>query len=187
MRPAVRDTLLFGAYLAAGLVAAAVASWLTLGGIVLHRPAFLLRYLAVGFSGALIYVAVQTRGLILALLMILTLLAGNILLSSSWTGHALAEAAIWSVLAGAAYLSGAFLFRALRRMTVGKFALMGALLATAYAAGSLVVLALRGRPPLWGVIAGPALAGLRLGALSGFLFEVVDLIGTLGGRKVDAG
>lgn len=179
---AFHDTVLFLAYLAAGLAAATVAGWLTLGGIIFAQPAFLLRYLAVGFSGALIYVAVRTRGLLLALVMILTLLAGNILLSNSWDGRSLAEAAIWAAFAGGAYLGAALLFRVLRRFFLGKFVFMGALLATAYAAGSVAVLLLRGRPLHTGVILNPAIAGLRLGALSGFLFEVVDLVGLkLGG------
>lgn len=177
MRHGLRDTLLFIAYLAAGLAAAALAGWLTLGDIVFRHSALLLRYLAVGFSGALIYVAVRTRGLFLALLMILTLLAGNILLSDAWTGRMLAEAGIWAVLAGAAYLAAAFLFRALRRLVVGKFIFTAAFLATAYAIGSILILALRGRPLDTAVVIGPAYAGLRLGALSGFLFEVVDFIG----------
>lgn len=180
---ALRETVVFVSYLAAGLAAATVAGWLTLGGIIFVQPAFLLRYLAVGFSGALIYVAVRTRGVLLALMMILTLLAGNILLSNSWDGRSLAEAAIWAAFAGAAYLGAALLFRALRRLFLGKFVFMGALLATAYAAGSVTILLLRGRPLHTGVILNPAIAGLRLGALSGFLFEVVDFFG---GRPVRA-
>lgn len=177
MRPGPHDTILFLAYLAAGLLAAAVAGWLTLGPVIFRHSAFLLRYLAVGFSGALIYVSVRTRGVLLALVMVLVLMAGNILLSNLWTGPALTEAATWAVLAGGAYLGAALLFRTLRRVLLGKFLFMAAFLAAAYAAGSALVLLFRGVPPTAAVIWRPALAGLRLGALSGFLFELVDFIG----------
>ena len=177
MRSAVRDTLLIAAYVVGGLGAAALAGYLTLGPIVFRHTPYLLRFLTVGLSGALIYVAVRTRGLLYALIMIGVLFLSNVVISPRWNPGAFLEAATWSLLPGGAFLAASYLFRAMHRLFLGKFLIMGALLASAYAIGSIITLIRLGRPLQAGVILNPSLAGLRLGALAGFVFEVLDFIG----------
>ncbi|MBN2538173.1 hypothetical protein JXB37_07860 [candidate division WOR-3 bacterium] len=176
MTRATRDSLMVVGYTLAGMLATAVAGWVTLGPIVFNRWDFLLRYLVVGFSGALIYLGVRTRAWGHALVMAGVLFIGYVVLGGQFSAKVALNAAIWTVPVAGMLILSSWLFGVLGRTPFGKFLLMGLLLGVGYGIGAFAWLALNPMPLTAANVLGQAIGGLRLGGLLGFVLEAMDFV-----------
>lgn len=176
MTRATRESLMIVGYVLAGLLAAAVAGRVTLGTIIFKHWELLARYLVVGFSGTLIYLAVRTRSWGHALVMVGVLFVGYLVLGGPLSARVVLNAAIWSMPVAGTLILSSWLFGVLGRVPFGKFLLMGLLVGSGYGFGALVFLALNPVPLTVANVLNQAIAGLRIGGLLGFGLEAVDFI-----------
>jgi hypothetical protein len=174
---ATRESLFTIAYVAVGLMAVVIVGYLSFRHRFFQLPRPMLPFLVVGLTGALIYAVVQMRGAGLAILMILLLLLIQVAMTPPIRPASLAAAAIFALPVGFAFLAGAYAQKALARFRIGRFIVMGAIVAVGY--GLMMVLFLiRSRFDIrMGLIFSQAFMGLKLGAAMGLGFELVDLVG----------
>jgi hypothetical protein len=168
--------LVVALYVIAGLVTSAIAGYVTIGSIVFKAPTFLMRFLLLGFCGALIYVSVRNGRVGYALFMVGMLFIGNLLTSRPINIGTAVDSLIRALPVGAAFLGSAYIFRAMRRVFIGKFLAMAVLVGIAHAVIAAILLPRFGQQFDIGVVLDQGLAGLRMGALVGFGLEVVDFI-----------
>ena len=137
----------------------------------------MLPFLVVGLTGSLIYAIVQMRGAGLAILMIVLLFLTQVAMTPPIRPNKLVAAVLYSLPVGFALLTGAYVQKALARFKIGRFIVMGAVVAVGY--GLMMVLWLiRSHVDIrMGLVFSQAFVGLELGAAMGLGFELVDLIG----------
>lgn len=177
MTKATRESLFTIAYIAIGLVAVIAVGYLSFRHRFFHFPRPMLPFLVVGLTGSLIYAIVQMRGAGLAILMIVLLYLTQVAMTPPIRPASLAAAAVFALPVGFALLAGAYAQKALTRFKIGRFIVMGAIVAAGY--GLMMVLFLiRSHVDIqMKLMLRQALVGLELGAAMGFGFELVDLIG----------
>jgi len=174
---ATRESLFTIAYVIVGLIATVAVGYLTFHHRFFHLPRPMLPFLVVGLTGALIYAIVQMRGAGLAILMILLLLLAQVAMTPPIRPAMLAAAAMFALPVGFALLAGAYVQKSLARFKIGRFIVMGAIVAVGY--GLMMVLFLiQSRFDIrMELVLGQAFMGLKLGGAMGLGFELVDLIG----------
>lgn len=177
MSKATRESLFTVAYVVVGLIAVVTVGYLTFRQQFFHFPRPMLPFLIVGLTGSLIYATVQMRGAGLAILMIVLLYLTQVAMTPPIRPNSLAAAAMFSLPVGFALLAGAYAQKSLVRFKIGRFIVMGAIVAVGY--GLMMVLFLiRSHIDIQlGTVAMQAFVGLKLGAAMGLGFELVDLIG----------
>lgn len=177
MSKATRESLFTVAYVVVGLIAALIVGYLSFRHRFLQLPRPMLPFLVVGLTGALIYAIVQMRGAGLAILMILLLLLIQVAMTPPIRPASLAAAAIFALPVGFALLAGSHAQKALARFKIGRFIVMGAILAVGYGLMMVLFLIRSHFDIRMGLIFSQAFMGLKLGAAMGLGFELVDLIG----------
>jgi hypothetical protein len=189
---ATRESLFTVAYVVVGLVAVIAVGYLTLGYQFFQftrpdgHPGPMLPFLVVGLTGSLIYAIVQMRGAGLAILMILLLFLTQVAMTPPIRPNKLVAAALYSLPIGFALLTGAYVQKALTRFKIGRFTVMGVIVAAGYGLMMLLWL-VRSPVGIQGkLVLRQALVGLELGAAMGLGFELVDLIGPRPKPKLDA-
>ena len=172
-----RESISTIAYVAVGIVAGIVVGCLVSGKRFFHFPRPMLPFLVVGLTGALMYATVQLRRTGLAILMIVLLFLTQVAMTPPIRASSLAAGAIFAIPVGFALLAGSYAQKALARFKIGRFIVMGAIVAVGY--GLMMVLFLihshTGIRMVW--VRTQALVGLELGAAMGLGFELVDLLG----------
>ncbi len=177
MTKATRETLFTLAYLVLGLAASAASGYFTVGKVMFSHLNVLLGFLIIGFSGSLVYAAVRLRGIGYALLMVVLMFFGRLALTPPLSAGSAINAALWAVPVGAAFLSSAYAFKALKRIPIGKFVLMAILVGLALGFGTVLILLHAHNPLLPATILRQAVGGLKMGALVGLAMEIVDFFG----------
>jgi hypothetical protein len=174
---ATRESFFTVAYVIVGLIAALIVGYLSFRHRFFHLPRPMLPFLVVGLTGALIYAIVQMRGAGLAILTILLLLLIQVAMTPPIRPASLAAAAIFALPVGFALLAGSYVQKSLARFKIGRFVVMGAIVAVGYGLMMLLFL-IRSRFDIrMGLVFSQAFMGLKLGAAMGLGFELVDLIG----------
>ena len=177
MSKATRESLFTVAYVVIGLIAVVVVGCLTFRHRFFHLPRPLLPFLVVGLTGGLIYAVVQMRGAGLAILMIVLLYLAQVAMSPPVRPATLATAAIFALPVGFALLAGAYVQKALTRFRIGRFVVMGAIVALGYGLMMVLFLVRTHVDIRMGLVFRQAFIGLKLGAAMGLGFELVDLVG----------
>jgi hypothetical protein len=172
-----RESLFTLAYVGVGLIASLVVGYFNFYHRFFHFPRPMLPFLVVGLTGALIYAIVQMRRAGLAILMIVLLYLAQVAMTPPIRPSTLAASAIFALPVGFALLAGSYVQKALARFRIGRFVVMGVIVAAGYGLMMLLWLirqhvAIQGRFVLL-----QALIGLELGAAMGLGFELVDLLG----------
>lgn len=177
MSKAARESLFTIAYLVVGLAASIAVGYFTFRQQFFQLPRPMLPFLVIGATGALIYATVQMRGAGLAILMVVLLYLAQVAMTPPIRAATLAAGAIFAIPVGFAFLAGSYVQKALSRFRIGRFVVMGVIVAVGY--GLMMVLFLiRTHLDLQvKLVFRQALVGLKLGAAMGFGFELVDLIG----------
>jgi hypothetical protein len=165
------------AYVTVGPIAAIVVGYVNFQRGFFHLPRPMLPFLVVGLTCALMYATVQLRRAGLAILMIVLLYLMQVAMTPPIRASSLAPAAIFAIPVGFALLAGSYAQKALARFKIGRFVVMGVIVAAGYGLMMLLWLirqhvAMQGRFVLL-----QALVGLELGAAMGLGFELVDLLG----------
>ncbi len=177
MSKATRESLFTVAYVVVGLIAAIIVGYLTLQKRLFHFPLPMLPFLAVGLTGALVYALVQMRRAGLAILMILLLFLMQAAMVPPIRPASLAAAAMFAIPVGFALLGGAYAQKSLARLKVGRFIVMGIIVAAGYGVMMLLWLIRSHTDVRMDLVFRQALVGLELGAAMGLGFELVDLVG----------
>lgn len=133
--------------------------------------------LIVGLAGSLIYASVQMRGAGLALLMIVLLFLAELAIRPPIRANAFAAAALFALPVGFALLAGAHAQKALARLKIGRFIVMGLIVGAGYGLMMLLFLIKSHVEIRLGTVMNQAFLGAKLGAAMGFGFELIDLIG----------
>lgn len=172
-----RESLSAIAYVAVGLIAAVVVGYFNFRRGFFHLPRPMLPFLVVGLTGGLMFAMVQLRRAGLAILMIVLLYLTQVAMVPPIRASTLAAGAIFALPVGFALLAGSYAQKALARLKMGRFIVMGAIVAVGY--GLMMVLFLvRSHADIRMVLVRTqALVGLELGAAMGLGFELVDLLG----------
>jgi hypothetical protein len=174
---ATRESLFTIAYVAVGLIAVVAVGYLTFRHRFFQFPRPMLPFLVVGLTGSLIYAIVQMRGAGLAILMILLLLLTQVAMTPPIRADSLAAAAIFALPVGFALLAGSHAQKALARLKIGRFIVMGAIVAVGYGLMMVLFLIRSHFDVRMGLVFSQAFVGLKLGGAMGLGFELVDLIG----------
>lgn len=172
-----RESISTVAYVAVGLIAAGVVGYINFRRGFFHLPRPLLPFLVVGLTGALIYAMVQLRRAGLAILMIVLLYLAQVAMTPPLRASTLAASAIFALPVGFALLAGSYAQKALARFKIGRFIVMGVIVAVGYGLMMLLYLVHSHTDIRMAWVYIQALVGLELGAALGFGFELVDLIG----------
>lgn len=176
MTKTTRESLFTIAYLTAGILGALAAWALTKG----TRPVSVFPFILIGFFGALIYAVVQMRGAGLVILIIALLLLVELVTHGSLRKHLAARlgyAAIYALPIGFALAAAAYVQKRLERLRIGRFVVMGVIVAAGYAL-MMVLFLVRSHVDIRGyTVFRQALVGFKLGAAMGLGFELVELIG----------
>lgn len=192
MSKATRESLFTIAYVVVGLIAVMAVGYLCFGDQFFHfrkpdgRLGQLLPFIVVGLFGALMYASAQMRGAGLTIVLLVLHYAAQVL-----TAHlalrarpprihpsTYGAAAIIALPLGFALLAGSYAQKALgRRLKVGRFVVMGLIVAAGYGLMMLLWLIRSHVDIQLKLILRQALMGLELGAAMGLGFELVDLIG----------
>jgi len=182
---ATRESLFTVAYVAVGLIAVVIVGYLSLRDRFFHFPRPALPFLVVGLTGSLIYAVVQMRGAGLAILTIVLFYLTQVAMTPPIRPNSLAAAAIFSLPVGFALLAGAYAQKSLARLKIGRFVVMGLIVAAGYAL-MMVLFLMRSHIDIHlGTVAMQAFVGLKLGAAMGLGFELVDLIGPRPKHELD--
>lgn len=177
MSKATRESLFTLAYVVVGTAAAMAVGYFTFREQFFNNSRQVLPFLVIGLTGSLTYAIVQMRGAGLAILMILLLLLTEVALVPPLRASSLAAAAIFALPVGFAFLAGAYAQKSLARFKIGRFVVMGAIVAAGYGLMMLLWL-LRSPVGIQGkLVLRQAFVGLELGAAMGLGFELVDLVG----------
>lgn len=173
-----RETLLTILYILFGLAGTVLAGYFVVGKVMFSHGSILVRFIIVGFSGALVYAAARLRGLGYCILMIVIMFMGQLALNPPLSASAAIMAALWALPVGLAFTASGFIFKSLHRIPVGKFVLMALLVAAGYAIGMVAYLTRIHAPVAAASVLRQMVAGLKVGGLMGFGMEIVDLLGT---------
>ncbi len=171
-----RDSPLTLAYVVVGLTAAIAVGYFTLHDKFFHLPMPMLPFVAVGLAGALIYATVQLRRAGLAILMIGLLYLIQVAMTPPIRTATLAAGAIFALPVGFALLAGSHAQTALARFRIGRFIVMGAVLAAGYAVMMFLFLVRSHLDLNLSLVLRQAFVGLELGAAMGLGFELVELL-----------
>ena len=185
MTKATRESLFTFAYVVVGLIAVVVVGYISFRHRFFHFPRPMLPFLVVGLTGAIIYATVQMRGAGLAILMIVLLFLTQVAMAPPIRATTLAAAAIFALPVGFALLAGAYAQKALARFRIGRFVVMGAIVAVGYGLMMLLFLIRSHFDVRMDLVLGQAFMGLKLGAAMGLGFELVDLIGPRPKHEID--
>lgn len=178
-----RETVFTIACIVLALAASVVAGWLTSGSRFFNTPRQIIDFLVVGFGAALIYATMARRGFGTALLMFVLFYLIRVAMFPPIRATTAIGAAIYTVPVGSAFLVSSALFRALRRIPIGKFILMGLLVGAGYAVMFVIYWRYLQRDFIARAMWLQALVGLRLGGIIGFGFELVELPGRIFPRR----
>jgi len=172
-----RETLLTVLYILFGIGGAILAGYWVVGRPMFSHGSIFVRYLVVGFSGALVYAAARLRGLGYCIVMIVLMFLGQVALDPPLRAESAIIAALWALPVGIAFTAAGFVFRALERIPVGKLLIMALFVGLGYGIG-MVAFLMKAHAPLHPApVIRQATAGLKVGALMGFGMELVDLLG----------
>jgi hypothetical protein len=172
-----RESISTIAYVTVGPIAAIVVGYVNFQRGFFHLPRPMLPFLVVGLTCALMYATVQLRRAGLAILMIALLYLMQVAMTPPIRASSLAPAAIFAIPVGFALLAGSYAQKALARFKIGRFIVMGAIVAVGYGLMMLLFL-VRSHTDIRMVwVRTQALVGLELGAAMGLAFELVDLLG----------
>jgi hypothetical protein len=172
-----RESISTIAYVTVGLIAAIVVGYVNFQRGFFRFPRPMLPFLVVGLTGALMYATVQLRRAGLAILMIVLLYLTQVAMMPPIRASSLAAGAIFAIPVGFALLAGSYAQKALTRFKIGRFIVMGAIVAVGYGLMMLLFL-VRSHTDIRMVwVRTQALVGLELGAAMGLGFELVDLLG----------
>jgi hypothetical protein len=177
VRKATRESLFTAAYIVFGLTAAILVGYLTYRHHFFNFPQPMLPFLVVGLTGALIYAAVQLRGVWLALLVIALLFLAQVAMTPPIRANSVAAAATYALPIGFALMAAAYVQRSLVRLKFGRFIIMGLFVAAGYAVMMLLFLIRAHVDVFIDTIFKQSFIGLKLGAAMGLGFELVDLFG----------
>jgi hypothetical protein len=172
------------AYVAIGLIACLIVGYLTFRNRFFHFPRPMLPFIVVGLTGSLIYAIVQMRGAGLAILMIVLLLLAQVAMTPPIRPNSFAAAAIFSLPVGFALLAGAHAQKSLARFKIGRFIVMGVIVAAGYGLMMFLFLIRSHFDIRMGLVFSQAFVGLKLGAAMGLGFELVELIGPRFGYRL---
>ncbi len=173
-----RDKFQALGYVLAGLAGSLLAARLVLGPRMLQTRQFL-GFPVIGFVAALVYASVQLRGLGTVTIMLLLLYLSQVVQNPPIRPSSAVNAAVFAVPVGLALVGSSLLFKVLRRVPIGRFIIMGIILALGY--GTMVALFLvfmRQRLATF-LVLDQAIIGLKLGACLGLCFELVELVARL--------
>lgn len=173
-----RDTLLTIGYTLAGLAGALLAARLALGPGMFQTRQFA-GFPVIGFAAALVYASAQLRGLGTVMVILLLLYLSQIALNPPIRTSSVVSAAVFTVPVGSALVGSSIVFRVLRRVPVGRFIIMGLIVALGYGAMVALFLVLMRQPLATFLVLDQAVIGLKLGACLGLGFELVDLVARL--------
>jgi hypothetical protein len=180
-----RESLFTVAYVIIGLIATVAVGYLTFRHRFFHFPRPMLPFIVVGLTGAIIYATVQMRGAGLAILMIVLLYLTQVAMTPPIRPAALAAAAMFALPVGFALLAGSYAQKALARFKIGRFIVMGAIVAVGYGLMMVLFLIRTHFDIRMGLVFSQAFMGLKLGAAMGLGFELVDLIGPRPKHELD--
>ena len=186
MSRATRESLFTLAYVVVGLIAVIAVGYHTFKRGFFHFPRPMLSFLTVGLAASIIYATVQMRGVGLAIFMVVLLWLTQVAMVPPIRAASLGAAAIFAIPVGFSLVAGAYVQKALgRRFKIGRFVVMGLIVAAGYATMMLLWLiqshvAIQGK-----LLYRQALVGLELGAAMGLGFELVDLIGPRPKHELD--
>jgi hypothetical protein len=172
-----RESLFTLAYVAIGLIACLIVGYVSFRHRFLHFPRPMLPFIAVGLTGSLIYAIVQMRGAGLAILTIALLLLAQVAMTPPIRPNSFAAAALFALPVGFALLAGAHAQKSLARFKIGRFIVMGLIVAAGYGLMMVLFLIRSHFDIRMGLVFSQAFMGLKLGAAMGLGFELVDLIG----------
>jgi hypothetical protein len=172
-----RDSISTIAYVAVGIVAGIVVGCLVFGKRFFHFPRPMLPFFVVGLTGGLMYATVRLRRAGLAILMILLLYLTQVAMMPPIRASSLAAGAIFAIPVGFALLAGSYAQQALTRFKIGRFIVMGAIVAVGYGLMMVLFLVRSHTDIQFSWVRAQALIGLELGLAMGLGFELVDLIG----------
>ena len=172
-----RESISTIAYVAVGIVAGIVVGCLVSGKRFFHFPRPMLPFLVVGLTGALMYATVQLRRTGLAILMIVLLFLTQVAMTPPIRASSLAAGAIFAIPVGFALLAGSYAQQALARLKIGRFVVMGMIVAVGYGLMMVLFLVQSHTDIRMNWVRAQALVGLELGAVMGLGFELVDLLG----------
>ena len=182
-----REALFVVIYVLVGLVAAALAGYVTLGRLLFQQHLILLRYLVFGLSASLIYLAIRTGNWGHSLYLAALMFVGYVALTPPLRLRTGINGIAWTVPVSGAFILSSFLFRRLSRLPLGKFIIMGLLAGIGYGIGTILFLVINPIPLSWPLVLDQAIAGLRLGGLLGFGFEAVDYVRSRASRPAEPG
>lgn len=185
MTKTARESLFTVAYVIIGLIATVAVGYLTFRHRFFHFPRPMLPFIVVGLTGAIIYATVQMRGAGLAILMIVLLYLTQVAMTPPIRPAALAAAAMFALPVGFALLAGSYAQKALARFKIGRFIVMGAIVAVGYGLMMVLFLIRTHFDIRMGLVFSQAFMGLKLGAAMGLGFELVDLIGPRPKHELD--
>ncbi len=172
------DTLLTTGYVVAGLAGALAAARLSLGSNMLQMRQFM-SFPVIGLLAALVYASVRLRGPGTVMLVLLLLYLTEVALNPPLRPSAVVGAAFFTIPVGLALVSSSYLFRVLHRVPIGRFIVMGAVVAAGYAGMVAVFLVFMRQKPAAFLVMDQAVIGAKVGAAVGLGFELVDLLARL--------
>jgi len=172
-----RESISTIAYVAVGIIAGIVVGYVNFQRGFFHFPRPMLPFLVVGLTGGLMYATVQLRRAGLAILMIVLLYLTQLAMTPPIRASTLAASAIFALPVGFALLAGAHAQKALARLKIGRFIVMGAIVAVGYGLMMVLFLVRSHADVRMAWVRTQALVGFELGAAMGLGFELVDLLG----------
>ncbi len=173
-----RENISTISYVTVGLIAGFVVGYFNFQRGFLHFPRPMLPFLVVGLTGALMYIVVQLRRVGLAILMIFLLYLTQVAMTPPIRASTLAAGAIFAVPVGFALLAGSYAQQALARFRIGRFIVMGAIVAVGYGLMMVLFLVQSHTEIRMAWVRAQAIVGLELGAAMGLGFELVDILGS---------
>ncbi len=174
-----RETFLTVGYIIDGLAGAALAARLVLGSRMFQATRQLPAFGIVGFMAALTYGAVQLRGAGSVVIVFVLFYLSQLALNPSLRPATAINAAVFAVPVGLAFIVSSYLFKTLSRVPVGRFVLMGFIVALGYAVMVTVFLLRAHQGFVWHLTLRQAVIGAELGAGIGLGLELTDLLARL--------
>ena len=165
------------AYVTVGLIAAVIVGYINFRRGFFHFPRPMLPFLVIGLTGAFMYVVVQLRRVGLAILMVFLLYLTQLAMTPPIRASTLAAGAIFAIPVGFALLAGSYAQQALARFRIGRFIVMGIIVAVGYGLMMVLFLIQSHTDIRMAWVRAQALVGFELGAAMGLGFELVDLLG----------
>lgn len=183
MRRTTRENLQSAAYILVGLAAALFVGYLLYRHRFFAWPRRWLPFLVVGLTGSFTYAAVQARKPRLAILMIALLYLAQVAITPPLRPTSLAGAAVYALPVGFALMAGAYAQRALGFIPLGRFVVMGLIVAAGYALMMALFFVWSRASVNLSTVWKQAWLGAKLGAAMGLGFELVHLAGRTRRRR----